>query len=71
MGVLTRQVLDVVNTFSRRAQAPQQVRSAFRCCCNRITDVPLPYQAGIFVGANPATYNANDPIQLWVIQVSK
>ncbi|KAJ3835399.1 Sodium/hydrogen exchanger family-domain-containing protein [Lentinula raphanica] len=28
-----------------------------------------PDQAGIFSGANPATYNSNDPIVLWIIQV--
>lgn len=27
-------------------------------------------QAGVFVGLNPATYNANDPFVLWVIQSS-
>ncbi|EKM59486.1 uncharacterized protein PHACADRAFT_250007 [Phanerochaete carnosa HHB-10118-sp] len=49
MGVLTREVVDVVHALSRRAAAPQQ--------------------AGVFVGLNPATYNANDPFPLWVIQV--
>ncbi|KAJ3537151.1 hypothetical protein NM688_g6731 [Phlebia brevispora] len=28
-----------------------------------------PAQAGIFAGDNPAVYNSNDPIQLWVIQI--
>ncbi|KAJ3798958.1 Sodium/hydrogen exchanger family-domain-containing protein [Lentinula aff. detonsa] len=28
-----------------------------------------PEQAGIFSGANPSTYNSNDPIVLWIIQV--
>ncbi|KAI0347463.1 hypothetical protein BDW22DRAFT_1404997 [Trametopsis cervina] len=28
-----------------------------------------PEQAGIFAGGNPASYNTNDPIQLWVIQL--
>ncbi|RPD80802.1 hypothetical protein L226DRAFT_453651 [Lentinus tigrinus ALCF2SS1-7] len=28
-----------------------------------------PAQAGVFSGDNPAEYNANDPIRLWVIQV--
>ncbi|TFY72973.1 hypothetical protein EVG20_g50 [Dentipellis fragilis] len=27
-----------------------------------------PEQAGVFAGLNPATYNANDPFPLWVIQ---
>ncbi|KAI0254793.1 Sodium/hydrogen exchanger family-domain-containing protein [Lactifluus subvellereus] len=27
-----------------------------------------PQQAGVFTGLNPATYNANDPFVLWVIQ---
>lgn len=51
MGVLTRQLLEVVDVYtrSRRAEAPEQ--------------------AGIFAGDNPAAYNTNDPIRLWVIQV--
>ncbi|TFK94283.1 hypothetical protein K466DRAFT_536505 [Polyporus arcularius HHB13444] len=34
-----------------------------------VSRAEAPAQAGVFAGDNPAEYNANDPIRLWVIQV--